>query len=327
MKFRVGTLGAAILLASAATSAQSPHTVTKDDFERWMKELSNWGRWGKDDAIGTVNLITPAKVKQAAGLVREGIRVSLARTVLTEKAEDNANPLTHTMIATGQNPAGGIFALDSYSVAFHGVAHTHMDALSHAGRNGVMYNGVPQSEVTSQGAQKMGITYFKNGIVTRGILVDIPRLKGVRYLEPGDAIYPEDLEAWEKKAGVKIGSGDVVFIRTGRWARRAEKGPWAVGGNAAGLHASTAPWLRKRDIAMLGSDAASDVAPSRVEGVTQPIHYLMLISFGTPIFDNCDLEEVSETANRLRRWEFLVTASPIPVPGGTGSPLNPIATF
>src|SRR5207248_2101916 len=147
-----------------------------------------------------------------------------------------------------------------------------------------------------------------NGIVTRGILMDIPRLKGVRYLEPGTPIYPEDLEAWEKRAGVKVGSGDVIFIRTGRWARRAEKGPWDISKNSAGLYASCMKWLKARDVAMLGSDAASDVMPSRVEGVEQPIHQLMLIALGTPIFDNCDLEALSEATNQRRRWEFLLTA-------------------
>jgi kynurenine formamidase len=157
--------------------------------------------------------------------------------------------------------------------------------------------------------------------------MDIPRLKGVPYLEPGTAIYPEDLEAWEKKAGLKIRSGDAVFINTGRWARRAAKGPWDIAKLSAGLHASCMPWFKARDIAFLGSDAASDVAPSQVEGVSQPVHQLTLIAMGIPIFDNCDLEALSQAANQRKRWEFLLTASPLTIPGGTGSPLNPIATF
>ncbi len=157
--------------------------------------------------------------------------------------------------------------------------------------------------------------------------MDIPRLKGVPYLEPDALIYPEDLDAWEKQAGVRVSSGDVVFIRTGRWARRAAKGPWDVAAHSAGLHASCARWLKLRDIAMLGSDAASDAMPSGVEGVLQPIHQLMLVAMGTPIFDNCDLEAVSAAAAQRRRWEFLLTAAPIPVVNGTGSPLNPLATF
>jgi kynurenine formamidase len=157
--------------------------------------------------------------------------------------------------------------------------------------------------------------------------MDIPRLKGLPFLEPDALIYPEDLDAWERQAGVKVSSGDVVFIRTGRWGRRAAKGPWNVAQQSAGLYASCARWLKQRDIAMLGSDAASDAMPSRVDGVGQPIHQLILVAMGTPIFDNCDLEALSQAANQRRRWEFLLTAAPVPVVNGTGSPLNPIATF
>jgi kynurenine formamidase len=155
----------------------------------------------------------------------------------------------------------------------------------------------------------------------------MPRLKGVESLEPGTPIYPADLEAWEKQAGMKVSSGDVIFIRTGRWALRDAKGPWPASQKSAGLHASCARWLKQRDVAALGSDAASDVMPSGVEGVNQPIHQLVLIAMGMPIFDNCDLEALSQEAARQSRWEFLLTAAPLAVGGGTGSPLNPIATF
>ena len=157
--------------------------------------------------------------------------------------------------------------------------------------------------------------------------MDIPRLKGVPYLEPGTPIYPADLDAWEKKAGLKVTSGDVLFIRTGRWPARDEKGPWDADQKAAGLDATCAKWLRDRDVAMIGSDAALDVRPSGVEGNTHPIHQLVLIAMGTPIFDNCDLEAVAEEAARQNRWEFLLTAAPLAVPGATGSPLNPLRRF
>ena len=158
--------------------------------------------------------------------------------------------------------------------------------------------------------------------------MDIPLLRGQRYLEPKTAIYPADLDAWEKHANVKISSGDVVFIRTGRWARRDVTGPWNVDEKGvAGLHASCAKWLKQRDIAMLGSDACSDVVPSGVEGVEFPVHVLTLHAMGVHIFDNCDLQDLSKTAQELGQWEFLLTASPLPVGGGTGSPLNPIATY
>ena len=300
--------------------------MTKADVDKWMKELSNWGRWGKDDQNGALHLITPEKRKAAAALVTEGASVSLARLTEMDKAVDNQNPFGLEMNWTGANTPGQ-FSLDTYHVLYHGFAHTHMDALCHMFFEGKMFNGHSQKEVTAKGSSQLAIQNDRTGIFTRGILFDIPKLKGVPYLEPKQAIYPEDLDAWEKTAGVHVGSGDVVFIRTGRWARRDSKGPWDVGAESAGLHASCAKWLKSRDIAMLGSDAASDVMPSQVPGVDQPIHQLMLVSMGVALFDNCDLETISAEAAKRKRWSFLLTAAPIPVKGGTGSPLNPIATF
>jgi kynurenine formamidase len=290
-----------------------------------MTELSNWGRWGKDDQVGTVNLITAAKRKEAAALVKDGVAITLAHDTLLEKAADNGNPFGHKMLSTGDHPNGDWF-MDEYTVVFHGLAHTHMDSLAHTAWKGKMYNGFSPSEVTSKGANKLAVTGFRNGIFSRGVLIDIPKLKGLPYLEPGTAIYPEDLEAWEKKSGVRISSGDVVLIRTGRWARRAAKGPWDPA-RIAGLHASCLRWLKQRDISVVGSDACLDVLPSGVDGVVQPVHQVVLVAMGTPIFDNFDLEALSDAAAKRSRWTFLITAAPLPVPGGTGSPLNPIAVF
>jgi kynurenine formamidase len=304
---------------------QSDNTFTKNTVDNWMKELSNWGRWGTEDQLGTVNLITPQKRVEASSLVKTGISVSLARDTEKHEAIDNPQPFGHRMLGIEQ--PRGQFVSDNLEVSYHGYAHTHMDSLCHMSYEGKMYNGFEQAEIDEQGAPRLAVTNFKNGIITKGILMDIPRLKEVPYLEPGTPIYPEDLEAWEKKANVRVEPGDVVFIRTGRWSLRDSKGPWDASEISAGLHVSSARWLRERDIAMLGSDASSDVMPSRVEGVSQPIHQLMLIAFGTPIFDNCDLEALAEEAARQNRWEFMLAASPLPVTGGTGSPLNPIATF
>ncbi len=318
--------GCALAVPSSPPPRERIET-SRADVERWLKELSNWNRWGKDDELGTINLITAEKRKAAAALVKEGISVSLARNVEKEEAADNPQPFEHRMLATGADQAGQ-WCMDNFSVSFHGYAHTHMDSLCHIFHEGKMYNGFSREEVTREGAARLSIHNLKQGIFTRGILIDIPRLKGVKYLEPGTAIYPEDLDAWEKKAGVKVASGDVVLIRTGRWVRRAEVGPWdPTRDGIAGLHVSCAPWLRSRDVAILGSDAASDVLPSGIEGFSHPVHLLTLNAMGVHIFDNCELEALGETAARLKRWEFLITAAPIPVPGGTGSPLNPVATF
>lgn len=300
---------------------------TEQDVERLVDELSNWGRWGKDDQLGTLNLITPEKRIQAAKLIQAGISVSLARTVEKEVAKDNPRAFRHHMLSVGKG-ASGMWSGDEYSVAYHGFAHTHMDSLCHLFHNGKMYNGFSRDEVTQKGASKLDIANAKNGIFTRGILIDIPELKEVEFLQPGTPIFPRDLEAWERKAGVRVGAGDVVFIRTGRWKLREVIGPWSVQEKGvAGLHASCAEWLRERDVAMLGSDGAADVMPSGIEGVKQPIHLLVLHAIGIHIFDNCDLEDLSQKAKELGRWKFAITAAPLPVDGGTGSPLNPIATF
>tara|TARA_A100001037_G_scaffold220895_1_gene198689 strand:+ start:42 stop:1019 length:978 start_codon:yes stop_codon:yes gene_type:complete len=308
------------------SSLHAQHDMTEADFNRILGEISNWGRWGAVDQLGALNLITPEKRMAAAKLVRVGISVSMARTAETTKAPDNPNPFEHTMLSYGKG-SKGMFASDHYSVIYHGFAHTHMDSLCHFFYNDKIYNGYSRDVVTREGALKLGIQNLKNGVLSRGILMDIPRLKGKRYLEPGEAIFPEDLDAWESRAGVKVSSGDILLIRTGRWTRRDEKGAWPVSAGMPGLHASCGKWLKERDIAILGSDGASDVMPSRVPGVSQPIHLFALHALGVHILDNCDFEAVAETAARLNRWEFMLTTSPIAVEGGTGSPLNPIATF
>ena len=297
--------------------------TTKAQVDKWMTELSNWGRWGKADQIGTLNLITPQKRKQALGLVKDGLSVSLAHTIDKQKAADNPRPLGQEMTLD----AGG-HAMDLYTIWYHGSVITHIDALCHYSFDGKIFNGFERSAIApGPGCPSNGIENHKAGIMTRGIIVDLPRLKNVPYLEPGTPVYASDLEAWEKYAGIKIGSGDALFLRTGRWARRSEKGPWNVAASAAGFHASVMPWLRQRDVALLGNDGVNDVQPSGVDGSPRPIHQLAIVALGLPLVDVMDLEAAAETAARLKRWEFLLTAAAVPVLGGTGFPLNPIATF
>ena len=313
--------------SSAMVSGQEPpKAVDRATFALWIQELSNWGRWGKDDQKGTINLITPERRLAAARLVREGAPVSLAHDTLAQQTEWNPNPFAHEMVLAGAG-ATGPWAVDSIAVTFHGYAHSHLDAVCHLFHDGKMYNGYSRDQVTAEGCQRLAITNMSEGIFTRGVLMDIPSLIGERWLEPGRAIYPADLEAWEQKAGVKVGAGDVVLIRTGRWSRFEARGPWALDQKSAGLHASSVAWLKQRDVAVLGSDVASDVFPSGVEGETHPVHLLVLYALGMPILDNLDLEAVSEAAAARKRWEFLFTAAPIRITDGTGSPLNPIAVF
>lgn len=319
----------AVAVSPAKAQSGGAHHETAADFVQLMTQLSNWNRWGKDDQLGAVNLITPAKRRQAVSLVKEGASFSMARNAEMVEAPDNPQPIVRKMVRVGVGaPTTGIGGTsDTFFIAYHGLAHTHMDTLCHFLYDGKMYNGYAQDQVTENGAARNSIINFKNGIITRGVLMDIARLKGVDYLEPNVSIYPEDLDAWEKKARVKVGAGDVILVRTGRWARRDAKGPWPSSQGLAGLHMSCAKWLHQRDVAILGGDGAQDVIPSGVAGVSQPIHALAIVAMGMPIFDNCDLELVGRQAEQRRRWEFLVTASPAAVPGATGSVLNPIATF
>ena len=327
MRNLIPVIVAAFILALGFTPAgQAPapagnrSPANADQFDQLFQQVKNWGRWGAEDQLGAVNLITAAKRKQALSLPRTGQTVSLAHNPLLDKAEDNALPFEHTMNAG--------FTTDTYRVSYHGYSHSHLDALCHILYKNQTYNGYAREVVnTAKGCTKLGIDNLKQGIITRAVLLDIPRLKGVPYLEPGTAIYQEDVEAWEKQAGVKVSSGDAILLRTGRWARRAAMGPWPVGRSAAGFHASIATWLKARGVAIVGSDAASEVTPTLVEGVNLPVHTLVITALGINILDNQDLEQLAETAAKLKRWEFMITINPMPVTGGTGSPLNTIVTF
>ena len=316
----------AILAFGFITAGQTPvpsgnrSPLNAEEFDRLFQQVKNWGRWGEDDQLGSINLITAAKRKQALSFAKTGQTVSLVHNPLTDKSDDNASPFEHTMLPG--------FNMDRYAVSYHGYSHSHMDALCHILYKDQTYNGYPRATVnTDKGCTKLGIDNLKQGLITKAVLLDIPRLKGVPYLEPGTAVYQEDVEAWEKMSGAKIQSGDVILLRTGRWARRDKVGPWAVGRSAAGFHASIIPFIKARGVAIVGSDAASEVSPSMVQGVALPVHTLLITALGVNILDNQDLEAVAEVAAKLKRWEFMITINPMPVTGGTGSPMNTIATF
>jgi kynurenine formamidase len=318
-------IAAAVASGSGTQNASGSHAVTKEQYEQWKKDLSNWGRWGKDDQLGAINLITAAKRKQAAALVKDGVSVSMALDADEVKAIDNPNPYEHRMLGIGSDYIG---------VAMHGWAHTHLDSLAHINDKGVFFNGYhpdPDQVKKDNGHARNSLYNEKNGIFTRGVLLDIVKLKGVKYLEPGTPIYMEDLEAAEKMEGVKVGQGDALFIRTGVWPYRKEHGPYARGraGKDAGLDSSTLPWLKQRDIAILGSDHPQGVNPAPAESAVAPnaVHDFMLLYRGVLLFDNCDLEALATAAAERHRYDFLLTAAPLPVKGATGSEINPIATF
>lgn len=322
---RTGAIVLTVMLIATTGHAGPAAPITAEQFDAWMAEISNWGRWGADDQLGTLNLITPEKRRAAAALVRDGVAVSLSLPLNKTADELNSNPFHHEL-ETGTF-GGHDVAGDRYAVEYHGFAHSHMDGLPHFIYRGKMYNGVPASVLKPTGSEKLGIDNAFAGVFTRAVLVDVPRLKGVDYLEPGTAITVDDLEAWEKFANVRVESGDVLLVRTGRWERVRQKGQWNFVESGAGMHASVAPWLKARDVVMIGCDGVSDVMPSGHPDKFNPLHELVLVALGMPIFDNLDLDAVAKAAAERNRWTFLLTAAPLRIPGGTGSPLNPIAVF
>ncbi len=290
------------------------------DFHR---SLSNWGRWGDEDQLGALNLITPEVTAAAATTVRAGRTVSCARPLDTVAAADNPAPVAHHMTGTATEGMGA----DYFALAPHGFATSHLDALCHIFHEGKLFNGYPAETVTAHGATKLGIHRLRHGIVTRGVLLDIPALHGVESLEPGTPIFPEDLETAEERAGLEVRPGDALLVRTGRWSWRRAHGPWDAGRLAAGLDASCLPWLRRRDVAALGGDGVSDVLPSRVDGVAMPIHTVVIVAMGVHLLDNLDLDDLAAACAEESRWEFLLTVAPLVLRRGTASPVNPVALF
>jgi kynurenine formamidase len=297
-----------------------------------MDRVSNWGRWGDDDQIGALNLITTEKRAAAAKLITEGLVVSCAHALPKVPSPENRNPVQHMMVRggdAGPNPMNDVdVTLDYFAIAPHGSSTTHLDALCHVGIDGTLYNNVPIAEVRSTGALRNSIMAAKDGIVSRGVLLDIPGSKGVSWLEPATPITVDDLEAAERHQGVTVEPGDVLIVATGRDARKAEHGGWVTMGpgatGAAGLHASCLPWLRERDIAVLGGDGGSDVLPSGIEGWAMPIHQLGITMIGLHLIDNMDLSRLLAACRERNRYTFHFTMAALRLEGGTASPVNPI---
>lgn len=306
----------------------SPPPITTADVDALRTRLSNWGRWGDDDQLGALNHIRPGHRAAAAASVRSGRTVSCARPLATEPSPENPAPASHHMIGTHTEGYGA----DWIGVASHGYATSHLDALCHIFWDGRTYNGHPTEVVTAHGAEQLGVHHLRDGVVGRGVLLDVPRVQGVDALEPGTAITVDDLEAAEADAGVTVGTGDILLVRTGRWVWRQGHGGWDPRERLAGLHASCLPWLHEREVAMLGGDGVSDVHPSHVEpseGVTTrlPIHTVGIVAMGLHLLDNLDLDDLAGACAEEGRWSFLLTVAPLIVVGGTASPVNPIAVL
>ena len=307
--------------------------VSADRMQEIFDQAKNWGRWGSTDEAGSLNLVTAEHRMAVAAGIRHGETVSCSRELPVEPSAENPRPALHMMTRGGDDCLVSGLGLESTAdfvgVAYHGMATSHIDALCHVFVNGQMYNGYRANEVKSTGARHNSIMCARDGVVGRGVFLDIARLRGVDWLEPGDEIDPDEFSAAEQAQGVAVSEGDILLIGTGRDARREALGAWSPREEGmAGLHAECVPWLSERNIAVLGCDGVSDAMPgSGPEGWPMPIHQCTLVAIGVHLLDNLRLDRLAAACERLQQWSFLLTVAPLQVVDGTGSPANPIAVF
>jgi kynurenine formamidase len=303
--------------------------LSEAEFRAVYQRLRRTCAQGAADRLGTLNNISAADLVAAASDVTAGRTVSLAAPIDSRATPDNPAPAVHQMTHWADDPdaAGLSFATDRLAMNVHGNADSHLDALCHVIFDGELYNAIPAGSVTEAGAAELSIDAVGQGIAGRGLLLDIPRLRGVPWLEPGEHVTADDLLAAELAASDRIGQGDLLFLRVGHRARRRSLGPWDAAEARAGLHPAAVELLAERQIAVLGSDGNNDTAPSAAEGVDFPVHVLAINAMGLYLLDYLDLDPLAEACEAMRRWSFLCVVAPLRLLAGTGSPVNPIAIF
>ncbi len=312
-----------------------PQAPAASEVLTYFKKLSNWGRWGPDDELGTLNLITPERRLRATRLVTEGVTVSCGRRLEKGVFSDVREPIVHLMELSGERWAGRKSepgqmqaAADFLGMIVHGPAASHVDAHAHMFWDGMMYNGRPADLVNSaDGATAGSIELLRDGVVGRGVLLDVAGAKGVKWLEPREPIFPEDLEAAERWGGVRVEEGDILLVRTGHFRRRHETGPVDLAQGRPGLQAACLPWLHERGVAFLGSDTANDIMPSDYAFPALPVHQVGLVAMGLWLMDGANLERLADACEARQQREFLLTIAPLRLHNFTGSPVNPIAMF
>jgi len=300
------------------------------EFRDLYQRVQHTSRWGPADRRGALNYISPAQVVAAASDVARGRTVSLAAPVESQASPDNPDPAIHQMTRPGTSPvpvSGLHFAMDQLAMNIHGNADSHIDALCHVIFDGTLFNGVSADSVTARGAAELSIGVARDGIVGRGLLVDIPRVRRLPWLEPGDHVTADDLIAAEASQEVRIQTGDLLFVRVGHRSRRTALGPWDSSNARAGLHPLALELLAERQIAVLGSDGNNDTAPSAAEGVDFPVHVLAVHAMGVHLLEWLSFAGLVAVCEELNRWSFLCIIAPLRLEMGTGSPVNPIAIF
>ncbi|GHD91518.1 cyclase family protein [Streptomyces naganishii] len=304
-----------------------------DAFHDIAKRVNNWGRWGADDEIGTLNLVTGEVVREAARCVRSGRRVPLALPlkqdgVQTGVIPGRVNPL-HVMVQINQELFGpGTVACSDDAVTMGLQAGTHWDALSHVSHSGRLYNGRPAAGVTAHGGAAFSGIDKARHLVSRGVLLDVARARGVDRLEGGHAVTPEDLDAAEELAGTRVRAGDVVLVRTGQMRVYLAGDAHGYAYPSPGLSVRTPEWFHARDVAAVANDTLTfEVFPPEIDGLWLAVHALDLVEMGMPQGQNWNLEELSTACGQEGRYAFLLAATPEPFVGATGAPVAPVAVL
>ena len=303
---------------------------TDADVRSWIRDRNNWGRWGKDDQLGAMNLVTPARRVAATRLVRSGRSVSLSRPFPKEPGPNNAYPAQHYMRTVPRGKGG--FAADYYGIFYHGIASTHIDALCHTWDEGGMWNGRdPKKEVTFEGATFGGVEHWSEGIITRCVMLDVPRHRGVASVTQDAPVHGWELDEILSKRGIRLEPGDAVAVYSGRDAWQANNPdtpygrPFGGGPNIRpGLHVSCLPFLRDHDVSLLVWDML-DHLPIGYD-IPWAVH-AALFAYGVALVDNALLEPAAKACVEEGRDEFMLVIAPLRVVGGTGSPANPLAVF
>lgn len=317
--------------------------ATVEDVLRMARQYSNWGRWGAEDQLGTLNFITPEKVRDAARLVRKGKVFSLAIPFDDKGPQTGGlgrfNPI-HVMLRDGNDAITGTVVRDFYGgrdrhlrgtddlIIMPLQCATQWDALSHIVHEGKMYNGYDATLVSSKGALRNDIAQAREKVVGRGVLLDVARYKGKPWLEPGEAIGAEELEACAGAQGVQVEPGDVVLVRTGQMAQVRARGSWGdyAGGPAPGLGLDAVPWIYERCVAAIATDTwGAEVLPNETEDVYQPLHIICIVYMGLLVGEIFDLEALAADCAADGVYEFFFVAQPLPITGAVGSPINPLA--
>ena len=309
--------------------------VGKQAIKEASQKLSNWGRWGKDDQIGTLNHVVPADIVAAAGLIRTGkifaLGISLDRNgPQTGLFGGRWNPI-HTMLATGTDAVAGrqgglLYSDDAINMPVQSA--THWDSLGHIFYDGKMYNGFDATLADSRGLEKLGIEHAKNKLAGRGVLLDIARFRGLDWLKDGEGISNDELNTCARAQNVEIRRGDFVIIRTGQMERCLKEKKWGgyAGGDAPGVRFENCYWCQDKEIAAICSDTwGVEVRPNETTEVNQPWHWVVIPAMGLYMGEMFYLKELADDCEADGIYEFFFCGPPLIITGGTGSPINPQA--